>query len=236
MRLMKGSLVGLVLGGMMALAPTAAFAHGGGGHFGGGGGHFGGGGSRFVGGGSRFVGGGGRFVGGGRFFGGGSHFVGGGGRFIGFTGHSFGGHSFAEHQGERFARDGDRFRDHFRDEDHFRLRDHFDGDFFIGDPFIVDSFAYDYPYYGFDYPDYGYYDNSAGDYYDAQSSPAEVTPSRHTIVAVQQLLYQLGYYDGPIDGVIGPQTAKAVRWFQSVDTLSVTGQIDSPTLKALGIS
>jgi N-acetylmuramoyl-L-alanine amidase len=100
----------------------------------------------------------------------------------------------------------------------------------------VDSFAYDYPYYGFDYPDYGYYDDNAGDYSDGQSSPAEVTLSRDTIVAVQQELSQLGYYHGPIDGVIGPQTAKAVGWFQSVDTLSVTGQIDGPTLKALGVS
>jgi Putative peptidoglycan binding domain len=84
-------------------------------------------------------------------------------------------------------------------------------------------------------PDYDYHDNSAGDYSDGQSLPAEVL-SRNTIVAVQQLLYQLGYYQGPIDGVIGPQTARAVRWFQSVDTLSATGQIDGPTLKALGIS
>jgi len=40
MRLIKGSLVGLVLAGILALAPTAAFAHGGGGggHGGGGGG------------------------------------------------------------------------------------------------------------------------------------------------------------------------------------------------------
>ena len=52
MKSIKGSLVGLVLAGILALAPTAAFAHGGGGggggnfsgggHFGGGGGHFGG--------------------------------------------------------------------------------------------------------------------------------------------------------------------------------------------------
>jgi N-acetylmuramoyl-L-alanine amidase len=53
---------------------------------------------------------------------------------------------------------------------------------------------------------------------------------------VQNELSQLGYYHGPIDGLLGPQTAKAVRWFQSVDKLSVTGQIDSPTLKALGNS
>ena len=44
MRLIKGSLVGLVLAGILALAPTAAFAHGGGGgDHGGGVGGFGGG-------------------------------------------------------------------------------------------------------------------------------------------------------------------------------------------------
>jgi len=65
MKLMKGSLVGLVLAGILALAPTAAFAHGGGGggHGGGGGGHgggFGGGhGGGFGGGGGHFAGGGG---------------------------------------------------------------------------------------------------------------------------------------------------------------------------------
>src|ERR1700730_335196 len=224
MKFMKGSLAGLVLAGTLALAPTAAFAHGGG--FGGGGGHFGGGGGHFGGGGGHFGGGGGHFGGGG------GDFVGGCDLLLGSAGNSFASHNFAGHQGERFVRDGDRFRH----DDHFRLREHFGGDFFIGDPF-----AYDYPYYGFDYPDYGYYDdsaygNSAGDYSDGQSSPAEVTLSQDTIVAVQQELSQLGYYQGPIDGLIGPQTAKAIRWFQSVDTLSVTGQIDGPTLKALGIS
>ena len=84
-----------------------------------------------------------------------------------------------------------------------------------------------------DYPDYGYYDENAGDYSDGQSSPAEVALSQETIVAVQQELSQLGYYHGPIDGLIGPQTTEAVREFQSFDKLSVTGQIDGPTLKAL---
>jgi hypothetical protein len=262
MRLMKDSLVGLVVAGILALAPTAVFAHGGGGgghgggggghgggggghgggggghfggggggHFGGGGGHFGGGGSHFAGGGGHFAGGGGHFAGGGHFVGGGGHLARGSGHFAGFTGRSFDGHNFGEHQGERFAGHGDHFRDHFRDEDHFRLRDHFGGDFFIGD-----SFAYDYPYYGFDYPDYGYYNDNAGDYSYGQSSPPEVILSQDTIVAVQRELSRLDYYHGPIDGVNGPQTAKAVRKFQSVDQLSVTGQIDGLTLKALGIS
>jgi peptidoglycan hydrolase-like protein with peptidoglycan-binding domain len=63
-----------------------------------------------------------------------------------------------------------------------------------------------------------------------------VTPSQETIVAVQKELAQLGYYHGPIDGLIGPQTERAISWFQSVDKLPVTGQIDDPTLKALRIS
>jgi hypothetical protein len=211
MRLMKVSLAGLVLAGILALAPAAAFAHGGGGggHGRGGGGH----------GGSHFARGGGHFArGGAHFAGGGGHFT--RGHFAGFTGHSFAGHSFAEHQGAHFAGHGD----HFRDRNRFRH----DGDFSSGD-----AFSYDYPYYGFDDPDYGYYDENAGDYSDGQSSPAEVALSQETIVAVQQELSQLGYYHGPIDGLIGPQTAEAVRQFQSFDKLSVTGQIDGPTLKAL---
>jgi Putative peptidoglycan binding domain len=164
MRSIKSSLVGLVLAGILALVPAAAFAHGGGG----------------------------------------------GGHFARFAGHSFAGHSFAQHQGANFARHGD----HFRRERHR----------FFGDPFW-----YDYPYYG-------YYDDNADFYSDGQSSPAEVTPPQETIIAVQKGLTQLGYYHGQVDGLTGPETESAIRWFQSVDKLPVTAQIDDPTLKALRIS
>src|SRR5258708_25370141 len=176
MRSIKGSLVGLVLAGILAIVPTAAFAHGGGG---GGGGH-GGGGGGFGGGGH-----GGGFGGGGHFGGGGGHFGGGGGHFAGFAGHSFAGHSFAQHQGAHFARHADQFGPGNR--------------FFFGDPF-----GYDYPYYGYDYPYYGYYDDNAGDYSDGRSSPAEVTPPQETIIAVQKELTQLGYYHGQVHCSIGP--------------------------------
>ena len=188
MRTFKSSFVGLVLAGILALAPTAAFAHGGGG-----GGHGGGGGG----------------------FGGGHS--GGGGHFGGFAGHSFAGHGFTHFQGAHFARHGD----HFRHE----------GRFFFGGPF-----GYDYPDYGYDYPYDGYYDDNTGDYSDVQSSAAEVTPSQGITIAVQKELSQLGYYHGPVDGLIGPQTESAIRWFQSVDKLPVTGQIDDATLNALRIS
>ncbi len=204
MRLIKGSLAGLVLAGILALAPTATFAHGGGG--GGGGGGPGGGGGGL---------GGGHGGGGGHFGGGGSHLAGAGGHFAGFAGHSFAGRSFAEHQGAHFARG-----------DHFRH----DGDFFFGDSFgYADPYSYDYPYYG-------YYDYDDGDYSDGQYAQADVMPSEETIVAVQKELAKLGYYHGPIDGLIGPQTERAIGWFQSVDKLFVTGRIDDRTLKALQIS
>ena len=198
MRSIKGSLVGLVLAGILALTPTAAFAHNGGG-----GGH-----------------GGGGFGGGGHGAGGGSgHFVG-GSHFAGFAGRSFAGHSsaspgFAQHQGAFFAGRGNDFR--HGDRDHFRH----EGSFFFGDPF-----GYDYPYYGYDYPYYGYYDDNAGGQ----------MPSQEIVMAVQKELTQLGYYRGRVDGLIGPETESAIRWFQSIDKLPVTGQIDDPTLKALRIS
>src|SRR6266436_9346847 len=72
MRLIKGSFAGLVLAGILAMMPAAAFAHGGGGG-GGGGGHGGGGGGHGFGrggGGHAFVGGGGLGFGGGHAFGG----------------------------------------------------------------------------------------------------------------------------------------------------------------------
>jgi peptidoglycan hydrolase-like protein with peptidoglycan-binding domain len=63
-----------------------------------------------------------------------------------------------------------------------------------------------------------------------------VTPAQQTIIAVQKELTQLGYFHGQVDGLMGPQTEKAIRWFQTVDKLPVTGQIDDPTLKALRVS
>jgi Putative peptidoglycan binding domain len=181
MRLIKGSLVGMVLAGILAITPTVTFARGGGGggRGGGGGGHGGG---------------------------GGGHGGGGGGHFGGFAGHGF-----TAHEGAHGWHGGG---------------------YWGGGPYwgwYGDPYSYDYPYYGYnDYDD--------GDYSDAQISPSEMAPSEQTITAVQKELAKLGYYHGQIDGIVGPETRKAIRWFQSVDQLSVSGRIDDPTLKALQIS
>ena len=229
MRSVKTLLGGLLLAGALVFAPVT-FAHGGasGGGGGGGGGHGGGGGFGGGGGGGHFGGGGGHFGGfGGGHFGGG-HFAGGhfgaghfgGGHFAGFTGRGFAGHRFISDHGGRFA-SGD---DHFRHRDHFR-RDR--DDVFFGYPY-----GYDYPYYGYDYYPYGYYTDNSGYYID---DPGNYSTSADVVTAVQEELAHLGYYHGNVDGSLGPETAKAIRWFQSVDKLPVTGRIDDATLEALRI-
>jgi hypothetical protein len=96
-------------------------------------------------------------------------------------------------------------------------------------------------YYGYDGPfDYGldgyadpYYDDS--DSFDVQSTDAVPDEPTSLIMSVQKELARLGYYHGQIDGMTGSETAQALRWFQSVDKLPVSGQIDSATLQALRI-
>ena len=95
-------------------------------------------------------------------------------------------------------------------------------------------YSYGDPYW-YDYPYYGYYDYDDGDYSDAQASPSESEAAEQTNIAVQQELAKRGFYQGPIDGSVGPETRKAISWFQSVEKLTVTGQVDDPTLDALQI-
>jgi len=49
----------------------------------------------------------------------------------------------------------------------------------------------------------------------------------------QQLLAALGFYDGPIDGIHGPQTKTAITEAQKTYGLRVTGRVDSETLARL---
>src|ERR1700745_3563287 len=164
--------------------------------------------------------------GGGHGGGGGGHaFVGGGGHaFGGFTGRGFS-PGFSGTRGfstGRFSGRGDhgRFGDRGPDRDFRdrRFRD-FDAGFF---DFGNTAFGYPgyYPDYSYDYP-YSYYNDNG--YLSVER-------------AVQEELAKLGYYYGPVDGTIGPETLRGIRWFQSVDEIPVTGRIDSATLRALQIS
>jgi peptidoglycan hydrolase-like protein with peptidoglycan-binding domain len=52
---------------------------------------------------------------------------------------------------------------------------------------------------------------------------------------VQSQLQREGYYDGPIDGVLGPMTRQAIAAFQDDHGLAVTSAVDEPTLETLGL-
>ena len=88
------------------------------------------------------------------------------------------------------------------------------------------------------YPDepQGYYDSSVYQtetYYDQPSDSDESNNS--TIVAAQERLAQQGYYRGEPDGVLSPETQKAVRRYQITNGLRATGYLDTQTLAVMGL-
>ena len=50
---------------------------------------------------------------------------------------------------------------------------------------------------------------------------------------IQQVLKDLGWDPGPIDGIVGPQTRRAVKAFQRSHKIPATGVVDSRTLTLL---
>lgn len=53
------------------------------------------------------------------------------------------------------------------------------------------------------------------------------------VVEVQRRLQALGYYAGPVDGLLGPASTTALQAFQKVQGLPVDGRADPDTLQAL---
>jgi sporulation protein YlmC with PRC-barrel domain len=51
--------------------------------------------------------------------------------------------------------------------------------------------------------------------------------------AAQRQLKERGYYGGPVDGVMGLATERALRAYQRDRGLKVTGRLDSPTVRSL---
>jgi lipid-binding SYLF domain-containing protein/peptidoglycan hydrolase-like protein with peptidoglycan-binding domain len=60
--------------------------------------------------------------------------------------------------------------------------------------------------------------------------------SRDEVRQVQMSLQQKGFDPGKIDGVLGPQTRKAIANFQRQQNLYASGKLDPPTTRALGVS
>ena len=120
-----------------------------------------------------------------------------------------------------------------------RLRGHYYGSIgfgFLSYPFYRNwapssyyGYGYGPAYYGRAYYGRGYY---APGYYGRAAYPAA---AGGLAVDVQQALAELGYYTGPIDGIIGRGSRSALRAYQADYGLPVTGRIDRPTLDALDI-
>jgi hypothetical protein len=138
----------------------------------------------------------------------------------GFDGRRFEGRGF---DGRRFAR-GFRYDRH-----HHR----FVAVGFYGYPFGFYDYGYPYGYgdgypYGYDYDYYGYDPN-----YDYQAAANQRPAPAEIGVAVQSELARQGYYDGPLDGIIGDGSRRAIREYQRDHGLPVTGEITPELLDSM---
>ena len=90
---------------------------------------------------------------------------------------------------------------------------------------------------GYWYPAWGY--NPSAEYY-AYDGPIYVghraEPPDRVIADVQTELQQMGYYQGEVDGLLGPMTRQALTAYQADQGLTTTAVIDEPTLSSLGLS
>ena len=75
-------------------------------------------------------------------------------------------------------------------------------------------------YYAYDGPIYGYNN----------------LPPDQVIANVQSALQQQGYYQGEVDGLLGPQTRAAIADYQRANGLAETASVDQPTLESLGMA
>lgn len=84
------------------------------------------------------------------------------------------------------------------------------------------AWGYDtnYQYYPYDGPIYGYND----------------LPPDQVVANVQAALQEQGYYQGEVDGLLGPLTRAALAGYQRDHGLYTTSAIDQPTLESLGMS
>jgi hypothetical protein len=90
---------------------------------------------------------------------------------------------------------------------------------------------------GYWYPAWGY-DTSAQYYaYDAPIYVGQsAEPPDRVIANVQAELQQMGYYQGEVDGLLGPMTREALTAYQADQGLNQTAVIDEPTLNSLGLA
>jgi hypothetical protein len=88
---------------------------------------------------------------------------------------------------------------------------------------------------GWWYPAWGYAPNS----YYAYDGPIygyNSLPPDQVVANVQAALQAQGYYQGEVDGLLGPLTREAIAGYQRDHSLYTTAAIDQPTLESLGMT
>ncbi|MGC9969569.1 MAG: peptidoglycan-binding domain-containing protein [Bryobacteraceae bacterium] len=65
--------------------------------------------------------------------------------------------------------------------------------------------------------------------------PTASATSHKEAKTVQKSLSDKGFYNGPIDGLVGPQTRAGIRQYQEAEGLPVTGRLDEATAGKLGV-
>jgi hypothetical protein len=108
-------------------------------------------------------------------------------------------------------------------------RSHFTRIELIGGGYYYWNSGYWYPAWGYD-PSAEYYAYDAPIYVGSHAEP----PDR-VIADVQAALQEMGYYQGEVDGLLGPLTRQALTAYQADHGLYTTEVIDEPTLQSLGM-
>ena len=113
--------------------------------------------------------------------------------------------------------------------DHHWYHSHYNNIVLIGGGYYFWNSGYWYPAWGYS-PTDSYYAYDGPIYTGTVAEP----PDR-VIANVQAVLQDQGYYQGEVDGLLGPLTRDALTAYQSDHGLYTTAAIDEPTLDSLGM-
>jgi Putative peptidoglycan binding domain len=109
-------------------------------------------------------------------------------------------------------------------------RSHYNRVELIGGGYYYWNNGYWFPAWGYD-PSAQYYAYDAPIYVGSHGEPPD-----QVIADVQSALQEMGYYQGEVDGLLGPLTREALTAYQTDHGLYTTAVIDEPTLSSLGMS
>lgn len=98
------------------------------------------------------------------------------------------------------------------------------------------SFGFGSPYYGYyPYDSYGYGGYPSGYNYGSYSYNDYGYGHGSIVITVQSRLARMGYYRGPIDGIMGPGTSFAIRAYERDHGLRMDGAISGQLVRNMGL-